>query len=230
MAVIALAFYLLHQYPCSMRSFFRSSLRKHHFKPCPVRHSQKRPPLLGLFSLLILLGTGSQLIDHFWESPQAVLVLGGATEREQFAAEFARQHPDLPIWVSSGSNPEYAEWVFTEAGIEPERVHLDYQAVDTVTNFTTLVDEFQQQGINSVYVITSDYHMRRAVVIGEIVLGSRGITLEPIAVPSSHASEPLEKVVRDAARSVLWITTGRTGANLAYFLHQTHPAAKTSQE
>lgn len=212
-----------------MRSFHRSSLRKQYFTR-PSQRPRKRPPFLGLVSLLLLLGTGSRPIDGFWESPQAVLVLGGAIEREQFAAEFARQHPNLPIWVSSGSNPEYAEWVFTEAGIEPERVHLDYRAVDTVTNFTSLVDEFQQQGINRVYVITSDYHMRRAVVIGEIVLGSRGITLEPVAVPSDHASEPLEKVVRDAARSILWITTGRTGANLAYFLHQSHPTAEASGE
>jgi uncharacterized SAM-binding protein YcdF (DUF218 family) len=167
---------------------------------------------------MLLLGSSSQLLEDFWASPQAVLVLGGATEREQFAAEFARQHPALPIWVSSGSNPEYAEWLFAEAGIAADRVHLDYRAVDTVTNFTTLVDEFQRQGINSVYVITSDYHMRRAVVIGEIVLGSRGITLEPIAVPSKRANEPLDKVVRDAARSILWITTGRTGANLAHLL------------
>lgn len=201
-----------------MRSFFRSSLAKQTSQVRSARGTWSRSSLLGLVSLMLLLGSSSQLLEDFWASPQAVLVLGGATEREQFAAEFARQHPALPIWVSSGSNPEYAEWLFAEAGIAADRVHLDYRAVDTVTNFTTLVDEFQRQGINSVYVITSDYHMRRAVVIGEIVLGSRGITLEPIAVPSKRANEPLDKVVRDAARSILWITTGRTGANLAHLL------------
>jgi uncharacterized SAM-binding protein YcdF (DUF218 family) len=204
-----------------MRSFHRSSVHRQSFT-CPAKRSGKHlgrhPYFLGLVSLVLLLGTGSRLVENLWHSPQAVLVLGGAAEREQFAANFAKQHPELPIWVSSGSNPEYAEWVFMEAGIESERVHLDYRAVDTVTNFTTLVDEFQQQGINSIYVITSDYHMRRAVVIGEIVLGSRGITLEPIAVPSEQSSEPLEKVVRDAARSILWITTGHTGATLADLL------------
>ena len=77
-------------------------------------------------------------------------------------AKFALNYPELPIWVSSGSNPEFAEWVFSEAGIESDRVHLDYRAVDTVTNFTTLVDELKAQGIESVYLITSDDHMRRA--------------------------------------------------------------------
>lgn len=157
------------------------------------------------------------MLGDIWKKPQAVLVLGGAVEREAFAAKFAQEHPNIPIWVSGGSNPEYAEWVFSEAGIHQDRLHLDYRAVDTVTNFTTLVDEFKARGINSVYLITSDYHMRRAAVVGEIVLGSRGISFKSITVPSQHDAtpEPINKVVRDAARSILWVTTGETGTNLA---------------
>ena len=104
---------------------------------------------------------GYQQLKSEFQRPQALLVLGGAIEREVFAAKFALNYPELPIWVSSGSNPEFAQWVFSEAGIESDRVHLDYRAVDTVTNFTTLVDELKAQGIESVYLITSDDHMRR---------------------------------------------------------------------
>ncbi|WP_282561021.1 YdcF family protein [Trichothermofontia sichuanensis] len=160
---------------------------------------------------------GVRHCQRLHEVPQAVLVLGGAPEREHFAAEFARQHPNLPIWVSSGTNPEYAEWVFAEAGIAEERLHLDYRAVDTVTNFTTLADQLQAQGVRSVYLITSDYHMRRAVVIGEIVLGSRGIHFQPVPVRSDRSPESpetLSKVVRDGARAILWVATGNTGINL----------------
>jgi len=165
--------------------------------------------------LLLLFGFGYRQVEGLWHHPQAVLVLGGAAEREKFAAEFARQHPQLPVWVSSGSNPEYAEWLFNKAGISPDRLHLDYRAVDTVTNFTSLVDYFKTRDIHSVYLITSDYHMRRAQVIGEIVLGSRGIDFQAISVPSDKSPEPLNKVVRDAARSVLWVMTGQTGSQLA---------------
>ena len=154
-----------------------------------------------------------QFVGHI-EAPQALLVLGGAIEREVFAAEFARQHPHLHIWVSSGTNPEYAEWLFSEAGISQARLHLDYDAVDTVTNFTTIVDKLQSQGITSVYLITSDDHMRRARVIGEIVLGSRGISLKPLSVPSGRSPEPIEKAIRDGVRAILWLTTGYTGADL----------------
>ena len=52
--------------------------------------------------------------------------------------------------------------------------------------------------------------MTRARIIGEIVFGSRGIVLKPLAVPSSLPPEPIEKAVRDGARSILWLATGHT--------------------
>lgn len=148
------------------------------------------------------------------EQPQALFVLGGAIEREVFAADFASHHPNLEVWISSGSNPEYAEWVFSEAGISLSRLHLDYDAVDTVTNFTTMVDKLQAQGIERVYLVTSDDHMRRARIIGEIVFGSRGISFQTLPVESQRSPEPLEKAIRDGVRSVIWLTTGFTGARL----------------
>lgn len=195
-----------------MRSRSAVHRRKHTW---PVRVFRFINRTIAGLTLLLLFGFGYQQVEGLWRQPEAVLVLGGAAERERFAAEFAKQHPNLPVWVSSGSNPEYAEWIFTEAGIDPNRVHLDYQAVDTVTNFTTLADYFKTRKIRSVYLITSDYHMRRAQVIGEIVLGSRGIAFQPIAVPSERSPEPITKVVRDAARATLWVVTGETGSNLA---------------
>jgi uncharacterized SAM-binding protein YcdF (DUF218 family) len=147
-------------------------------------------------------------------APQAVLVLGGDPARERFTAEFARRHPQLPIWVSGGSNPEYAEEVFRKAGIPEEQVHLDYAAIDTLTNFTTILDQFEAQGITHIYLITSDYHMRRARWIAQVILGSRGIDFDPVAIPSSLDSEPIETAIFDGGRALLWITTGKTGASL----------------
>lgn len=155
------------------------------------------------------------------QSPQAIFVLGGAPERENFAAQLAQQYPELDVWVSSGSNPEYAEWVFSEAQVDPERVHLDYRAVDTVTNFTTLVDTFEAQDIQQVYLVTSDYHMRRARIIGQIVFGSRGIQFEPVPIPTGEPSESLDVAARDGARALMWVMTGKTGSTL-------HPAQRYS--
>ena len=164
--------------------------------------------------LPILLWLSYQEIKSQLQQPQAILVLGGSTQREKFAAEFALKHSDLSIWVSSGSPKGYAQKVFAKAGVNQNRLHLDYQAVDTVTNFTTLVDELQFRGIKSIYLITSDYHMRRARIIGDIVLGSRGIDFKPVSVPSERPPEPMQKVIRDGARALLWLITGNTGATL----------------
>ncbi|MEA5554110.1 YdcF family protein [Anabaena cylindrica UHCC 0172] len=167
------------------------------------------------FILPILVWWGYKEVQNRIVHPQAMLVLGGSTrrlEREKFAADFAKAHPDIPIWITGGSPPRYTKLVFTKAGVDPRRLHLDYEAVDTVTNFTTLVDELQARGIKSVYLITSDFHMRRACVIGEIVLGSRGIEFKSISVPSETSPEPIEKAIRDGARAILWVATGYTGA------------------
>jgi uncharacterized SAM-binding protein YcdF (DUF218 family) len=143
-------------------------------------------------------------------SPEALLVLGGHEERERYAAQLAQKHPNLPIWISSGSPQAYARRIFTKAGIKSDRLHFDYRASDTVTNFTTLVDELKAQGIDNVYLITSENHMQRAKIIGDIVLHSRGIDFQPIPVPSQNPPEPVEKTLRDGARAFFWLVTGRT--------------------
>ena len=155
---------------------------------------------------------GYREIQSYDTEPEAVVVLGGHEAREKFAADLARKHPDLDIWVSSGSPQNYVEKIFAFRGIDSDRLHLNYRANDTVTNFTTLVDELKAQGIESVYLVTSDNHMTRARIIGEIVFGSHGIIIKPIAVPSQLPSEPLVKSLRDSARAIFWLLTGYTGS------------------
>lgn len=168
--------------------------------------------LMPLLSLWLL--CGYKQIQSYFIQPEAILVLGGEEERELFAAKFAQKHPQLDIWISSGSPEWYTNRVFTKAGIKKERLHIDRQATDTVTNFTTLVDKMQAEGIDGVYLITSDDHMPRARIIGDIVFGSRGILLKPVPVKLGRKPEPIEKCFRDGARSLLWVVTGHTGATL----------------
>lgn len=170
------------------------------------------------FVLPLLMWWGYKEVQNQFSHPQAMLVLGGSTrrlEREKFTADFAREHPNIPIWITGGSPPRFTQQVFSKAGVDPRRLHLDYEAVDTVTNFTTLVDDLQARGIKSVYLITSDFHMRRACVIGEIILGSRGIEFKPVPVPSEKSPEPIQKSIRDGARAIIWVATGYTGADAA---------------
>ncbi len=192
----------------------RISSRRQREQLSQTRRSRVRvfPLLMPILALSLLFGY--KQIESYLAQPEAIFVLGGEEERELFAAKFAQTHPGLPIWVSSGSPRWYAKRVFARAGIEPNLVHLDYQAEDTVTNFTTLADKLQAQGIDCVYLITAEDHMRRSRVIGEIVFGSRGIVVKPVAIPTGRSPEPIEKTIRDGARAILWVTTGYTGATL----------------
>lgn len=146
--------------------------------------------------------------------PQAILTLGGGTDREEFTAQLARSHPTLPIWVSTGSPPQMTREIFKQAGILDREFYLDRRATDTVTNFTTLVADFKTRNFQHIYLITSDFHMLRAKAIAFVVLGSQGITITPLSVPSKQSSEPKIKIVRDVARAFLWIFTKRTGSSL----------------
>jgi uncharacterized SAM-binding protein YcdF (DUF218 family) len=183
-------------------------------KLSPSRQPQKRRkiPWAALLLLMVFLWVGyRQLVTQF-SQPQAILVLGGSPDREKFAAELALEHPKLPVWVSSGSPKEYSEWVFDSAGVESERIHLDYRAVDTLTNFTTLVDDLKAEGITSFYLVTSDYHMRRAQWIAEVIGSNRGVVFKTVPIPSDRPSEPVIKAFRDSGRAMVWVVTGYTGA------------------
>ncbi|WP_228060078.1 YdcF family protein [Plectonema radiosum] len=149
-------------------------------------------------------------------TPQAIFVLGGDFARTRFAGKFWLSRRDLDIWVSDF--PQYLDEhqrILRKFGVLPSQLHLDGAATDTVTNFTTLVDDFVADNLHHVYLITSDYHMRRARVIASVVFGSRGVVVTPVAVVSGRdEDESLVRVLRDFGRCLLWIVSGRSGASL----------------
>lgn len=167
--------------------------------------------LLGMSSAIAWQSTQARLQSPH---PQAILTLGGDFERETFTAQFARQHPNLDIWISSGMPHERSRTLFQTAGIEDDRLHLDNRAVDTVTNFTTLIADLKQREIQHIYLLTSDFHLARARAIATIVLGSQGITFTAVSIPSHTPHESWLRVLRDSGRATLWVLTGRTGASL----------------
>jgi uncharacterized SAM-binding protein YcdF (DUF218 family) len=158
--------------------------------------------------------------------PQAIFVLGGDRERMVFAAQFWRSHSDLEIWISDFAVYETENrQIFRQAGVPDRQVKFDGRATDTVTNFTTLVEVFSRQSLQHLYLVTSDYHMRRVRAIAAIVFGSRGIIVTPISVPSrGDQSETLIRVLRDCGRSILWLVTGWSGASLNPRLRAYHPS------
>ena len=118
------------------------------------------------------------------QEPQLILVLGGDIEREKLGLKLANRL-NLPILISGGSNLEYSDWLVQKEGLSSNLVKRDYRAKDTLSNFTSLVDELSIDGINHALLITSEDHIHRAMTVGRIVAGSRGIRLSSIEVPCS---------------------------------------------
>jgi len=165
---------------------------------------------------LILACGGLLWLSRGWWLPepppaQMILVLGGDADREREAARLSRQD-GLPVVVSGGTNPEYARWLFEQReGVPSSRLRLDYRATDTVTNFTSLVDDLRRAHIRHALLVTSSDHMQRAMLVGRIVAGSRGIHLTPVAVPCGKLCEPEGRrlVWGDGLRALIWVVSGR---------------------
>lgn len=178
--------------------------------PAPRRPGRGRVVLVGLAGLALLwLSRGV-----WWPTPpppQMILVLGGDADREAVAARLARVD-GLPVVVTGGTNPEYAQWLFQQKeGLPSRQVHLDYRARDTVSNFTSLVDDLRQARIRHALLVTSTDHMERALLVGRIVAGSRGIHLTPVPVPcgSLCVVERRRRLWGDGARAALWVISGQ---------------------
>ncbi len=175
----------------------------------PARHPLRRWVLVMAGASLLWLSRG-----WLWPQPpppQMILVLGGDVAREEVAAQLAQQR-GLPVVVSGGSNPEYADWLFRQRqGLPPDQVQLDYRARDTVSNFTSLVDDLKRARIRHALLVTSSDHMERALLVGRIVAGSRGIHLTPVPVSCGGRCrlEGRRKLWRDGLRSALWVLSGQ---------------------
>ncbi len=105
--------------------------------------------ILALISLILspvaIVPIKSAIAIHLSPVPQAFLVLGGDPKREEAVAELANWYPKLDIWISSGPNAKETQKIFQAAVVSLRRLHIDQRAVDTLTNFTTLVKDFQKK-------------------------------------------------------------------------------------
>ena len=144
------------------------------------------------------------------KSPQLIMVLGGDVDREIAGIKIAKQL-NLPILISGGSNPQYSNWLIEQEDLPPSLLRRDYRAKDTLTNFTSIVDELSQEKVNHILLVTSSYHINRAKVVGEIITSSRGIRLTSLSVPChSYCQQENKRKKRfDYLRALAWVTIGK---------------------
>lgn len=168
--------------------------------------------LAGLLSLCLILGiwminNGMILQKASQGKVDALLVLGGSITREIYVAELAKQYPQTPIIISSGSKDPCIWLIFQRANAPMQNVWLEKCADSTFTNFVFSLPILQQWQADKIKLITSPTHLPRAKWLGQIMLGSHGIWVEPDIVKErgipANREYPL-KTAWDLTHSLLW--------------------------
>lgn len=96
--------------------------------------------------------------------------------RCEAAAAVARSFPRTVLVCSGGAtgqnNPEHhteaglmKDYLVQSCGIDPARIYIDDQAMDTKQNAENTFAILQEKGIRTITIVTSDYHQRRGEAI-----------------------------------------------------------------
>ncbi|WP_017663094.1 YdcF family protein [Baaleninema simplex] len=164
---------------------------------------------VGLFlALLLVVGKGFVLAYQHAKLPlDAVFVLGGSIKRELYISKYARSHPDIPILISSGSQPPCIYLIFQRDNAPMDNVWLENCARSTFDNFYYGLPILERWGVRRVKLVTSASHLPRSLWLAQIVLGAHGIWVEPEIVPEVGVpgnNEFFIKTILDVMRSLLW--------------------------
>jgi uncharacterized SAM-binding protein YcdF (DUF218 family) len=134
-----------------------------------------------------------------------ILHLGGNPQRAYTAAELAQAFPDAKVVVSSELGD--FQQIYNSYNISPERIMIDMEAWDTVTNFTHTYKLLQSMGCDRLFVVTDQFHTYRSMLIALCVWGGR----VPIYIcPHSHSIVKSDEDLGpwNLVRALLWRLTG----------------------
>ena len=139
-----------------------------------------------------------------------IFELGGTPSRMKTAIALAKIYHDAQIIISSEGNPVGVNDMLEAADISEDKYIFDYNAWDTVTNFTKTLQLVKSYKPENVYVVTDQFHMRRSMAIARAVYVLQGINLHPVPYlgTTSRGSEDDHLVKTDRFRAWLWRLTG----------------------
>lgn len=143
------------------------------------------------------------------EDVDLCLILGGSERREKASLKACKKHFDgCPIWISgSGCSKVDLFETMAEIEIDVDLVRLDYKAIDTLSNITSLVADIVKGKFEKVAVITSSYHARRVKKIASIVFNKFKINFQQVNITykGDPKKESMLKVWRDQFRAYIWV-------------------------
>lgn len=141
--------------------------------------------------------------------------------RCETVAAAARQFPKTKIYVSGGptgpNNPDkhtearlMRDYLVNECGIDSSRIYMDERAMTTVQNAENTFAMLQENGIESITIVTSNYHTRRGTLLYYAesqlfeygkgykchIIGNLGYYIEGKDLePASHAARSLKQIL-----------------------------------
>lgn len=165
--------------------------------------------ILPIISCLLVWLVGNNiLLQSAAKAPvDAYLVLGGSIKREIYIAKVAKQYPQIPILISSGSKDPCIFGLFQRENAATNQVWLENCAKSTFGNFYFSLPILKKWGVQHIKLVTSPTHLPRAKWLAEIILGAHGIWVETdivqeIGVPGNQESRL--KTALDVIRSLMW--------------------------
>ena len=134
-----------------------------------------------------------------------ILQLGGNPARSETGIELAKAYPDAKVVISTGES--VCQQMYMDACIDRERLIIDDEAWDTVTNLTHTYKLLKKMNCKSVYVVTDLFHSYRANLITMAVWGCR---IPFYMVPYGTVRRPKDVTYAqgDFLRALLWRLTG----------------------
>lgn len=153
-----------------------------------------------IITTITLVFASSQGVDAFF-------VLGGSIRREIYVAQIAKEYPQVPILISTGS-PDPCIWLIFQREVDDlSKVWLEKCANSTFENFYYGIPIFKRWRVHKVKLITSATHLPRAKLMAQILFGSHGIWVEVEVVKETGIPGNQESRIKtglDVTRSLLW--------------------------
>jgi len=141
------------------------------------------------------------------------LILGGNADRERLAVrkvcktEWTRAGKH-PVWISGPALTDDCVEVCKNQGCDVDYLRVDYKALDTLSNFTTLVEDIKVHRFEKITLVSSAFHIRRGEAIASVILPAyNAILSKPSVVISPQKGEKPESIllsIRDLVRAWLW--------------------------
>lgn len=169
--------------------------------------------LWGIVVLILLMSSWWLLLDRPMLREAAsrpidsILVLGGSIRREIYVAELAKEFPQMPILISSGSADPCIWLIFQQAQAPIDQIWLQKCATSTFKNYYFALPLLKHWDVHHVKIITSKTHLPRAKWLAQIILGAHGIWTEIDLVPEAGIPGNREtwlKTSLDLIRSLIW--------------------------